>query len=213
MRKIITASTEREAALHARGFHYVVGVDEAGRGPLAGPVVAAAVVFAPGTVIEGVYDSKKITPARRAVLVEKIKESALAYGLGIIDAAEIDRLNILQATMRAMEQAVTHAQDALAARIPDARINHALVDGNRLPPLPCPGEAIIKGDTLCHTIAAAAILAKETRDAIMHELDMIYPRYGFATHKGYGTSVHLAALAQYGPCAAHRLTFKKVKPQ
>ncbi|MCL2364176.1 MAG: ribonuclease HII [Defluviitaleaceae bacterium] len=212
-RKIKTASTQTEAALHARGFHFIAGVDEAGRGPLAGPVVAAAVVLPPGLIIEGVYDSKKIAPARRAFLLEEIKINALAYGLGIIEAAEIDRINILQATMQAMSQAVTHAQEMLTARSTPAQIQYILVDGNRLPSLPCPGEAITKGDTLCHSIAAAAILAKETRDAIMHEVDVIYPGYGFATHKGYGTPAHLAALAQYGPCVAHRLTFKKAKPQ
>ena len=211
---IKTASTAHEDALRARGFQWIVGVDEAGRGPLAGPVVAAAVVFASGVVIEGVYDSKKVTPARRAVLVDKIKNNAQAYGLGIINAAEIDRVNILQATMMAMTQAVQNAQQMLTKRQPSAAlIDYALVDGNRLPPLPCPGEAITKGDTLCHAIAAAAILAKETRDALMDELDATYPMYGFAKHKGYGTPAHLAALAQHGACAAHRLTFKKVKPQ
>jgi len=209
MRKstILTASIEKEAALQARGFHFIAGVDEAGRGPLAGPVVAAAVVFAPGMMIEGVYDSKKVKPAHRAILVEEIKKNALAYGLGIIDAAEIDRINILQATLRAMSLAVAQAQKMLTTSV-----QYILVDGNRLPLLPCPGEAIPKGDTLCHTIAAAAILAKEARDAMMYELDKTFPQYGFAVHKGYGTPAHLAALAQYGPCAAHRLTFKKVKP-
>lgn len=205
MKRIITAPTTYEDTLHAEGFRCIAGVDEAGRGPLAGPVVAAAVVFPPGMVIEGVYDSKKISPARRAVLAEKIKNVATVYGIGVVDAAVIDRINILAATMLAMREAVLAAQERLGVPI-----EYALIDGNRIPALDCPTQAIVKGDMFCHAIAAAGILAKVTRDEMMCELDHAHPQYGFAAHKGYGTRAHLEALEKYGPCEAHRLSYPPV---
>jgi len=191
-----------EDGLRARGFSPIAGVDEAGRGPLAGPVVACAVVLPAGCVIEGVIDSKQLSPARRAALADEIKKSALAYAFGIAEADEIDRINILQAAMQAMQKAVK------ALPIPPS---YVLVDGNRLPRLPCKGEAVVKGDSNSHLIAAASILAKEERDRYMDILHSEYPQYGFADHKGYGTARHLAALAAHGACAAHRLTFKGVR--
>jgi ribonuclease HII len=204
---IKTASAAYETELHAQGFTYVAGVDEAGRGPLAGPVVAAAVIFMPGVTVEGVYDSKKLSPTRREVLSYQIKATALAYGFGIVEAAEIDRINILQATKQAMAEAVSAVQAHLSAPI-----GYVLVDGNQLPRLPCPARYIVKGDSLCHAIAAAGILAKVERDGIMARLDKLYPQYGFAAHAGYGTKAHLAAIQEHGPCAVHRRTFKGVKP-
>jgi len=207
MKKLMqTAPTTHEDALHARGLRYVAGVDEAGRGPLAGPVVAAAVVFAPGVVIEGVRDSKKIAERQRSALAQEIRARALAVGIALVDAAEIDRVNILQATMNAMAAAVLDAQAHLGAGV-----DYALVDGNRLPPLPCAGAAIVKGDAHSHAIAAASIIAKVTRDEWMRAWDAQYPQYGFALHKGYGTKAHLAAIRAYGACAVHRKTFRGVR--
>lgn len=191
--------------MHGGGIYPIAGVDEAGRGPLAGPVVACAVVLPPGLSVEGVYDSKKINPLKRGELAKQIKLSALAYGFGVMDAQTIDRVNILQATLLAMQEAVLSAQAML-----NTPIRAALVDGNRSPKLPCPVLLIVKGDSRCHSIAAASILAKEARDTIMRELDCSYPRYGFAENKGYPTPAHVQALKKYGPCPEHRLTFKKV---
>ena len=202
-----TAPTAPEDALHARGLTRVAGVDEAGRGPLAGPVVAAAVVFPPGTVIGGVYDSKRLSPKRREILAWQIKSAAAAYGIGRVSPADIDRVNILQATMMAMEEAVMAAQAMLGAPV-----QYALIDGTRVPNLGCPAQRIVKGDTLSHSIAAASILAKVERDNFMAWLDALYPLYGFAAHAGYGTRAHLAALREHGPCEAHRFTYKGVKP-
>jgi len=202
---IKTAPNTREAELYTQGIWPFAGVDEAGRGPLAGPVVACAVVLPPGCIIEGVYDSKKINPARRTELAAVIKSSALAYGFGLVEPQEIDRINILQAAMKAMEEAVIAAQSFLGEPL-----RYILVDGNRSPRLPCPTESIVKGDSHCHLIAAASILAKETRDTIMRDLHLLYPQYGFAEHKGYPTAAHFRALAEYGPCPAHRITFKGV---
>ncbi|MCL2603973.1 MAG: ribonuclease HII [Defluviitaleaceae bacterium] len=200
-----TAPDIRERELFAQGIWPVAGVDEAGRGPLAGPVVACAVVLPPGSVIEGVYDSKKINPPRRAELAGKIKSAALAYAFGIIEPREIDRVNILQAAMKAMEDAVYAVQSFLGEPL-----RYVLVDGNRLPALPCPAEYLIKGDHRCHIIAAASILAKEARDTIMRDIHRLYPQYGFDEHKGYPTSAHFDALKRYGPCPEHRMTFRGV---
>ncbi len=180
----------------------VAGVDEAGRGPLAGPVVAAAVILDPGRPIEGLDDSKRLAPAVRARLAAAIRERALAWALGRAEVDEIDRLNILQATLLAMRRAV----EALRPR-PD----YALVDGDRWPPLPCPGEPVVGGDAREPAIAAASILAKTARDAEMVALDRRFPGYGFAAHKGYATAAHLAALRQLGPCPAHRRSFAPVR--
>ena len=216
-----TAPSTRENELFAQGIFPIAGVDEAGRGPLAGPVVSCAVVLPPHCVIEGVYDSKKISPKRRAELAEKIKASALAYAFGVVEAEEIDRINILQAVLRAMREAVIAVQNVLnnsvnnsmsdfANNSTNKTLQYVLVDGNFLPDLPYPAECIIRGDAHCHLIAAASILAKEARDEIMRNLHKLYPVYGFDVHKGYGTAKHLAALAQYGACPAHRFSFKGV---
>ena len=183
------------------GFSCVCGVDEAGRGPLAGPVCAAAVILPPDLEIEGLNDSKKLTDKRRRALYDVITEQALAYGIAFASEQEIDEINILQATFLAMRRAVEQLrlQPALA-----------LVDGNREPDFgSIPVRTIIKGDSLSANIAAASILAKVTRDRFMEEQDALYPQYGFALHKGYGTQAHYAALREYGPCPIHRRTFLK----
>jgi len=180
----------------------VAGVDEAGRGPLAGPVVAAAVVLAPGRPIEGLADSKKLSPSRREALARIIREQAAAWALGRAEVEEIDRLNVLQAAMLAMKRAV----EAL-----DPRPERVLVDGNRLPELAMPAEAIVGGDARVAAISAASILAKVARDREMIALDARYPGYGFARHKGYGTREHLEALKRLGPSPVHRRSFAPVR--
>jgi len=180
----------------------VAGVDEAGRGPLAGPVVAGAVILDPQRPIAGNRDSKTLSASRREQLAAEIKRHALAWAVGASSAAEIDTLNILQATLCAMARAV----DALACR-PD----HVLVDGNRCPPLSCASTAVVKGDQRVPAISAASILAKVTRDRIMVEWDRSYPDYGFARHKGYPTRAHIRALSRHGPCAIHRRSFAPVR--
>lgn len=179
----------------------VAGIDEAGRGPLAGPVVAAAVILDDARPIEGLRDSKLLSARARDELAVCIRERALAWAVAKSDVAEIDALNILQATLLAMRRAV----EALAIE-PD----EALVDGDRCPPLSCPARAIVKGDRDVPAISAASILAKTARDAMLVDLDRRFPAYGFARHKGYGTREHLAALARHGPCAAHRRSFAPV---
>ena len=181
----------------------ICGVDEAGRGPLAGPVAVAAVILDPRRPIEGLGDSKKLSEARRDALAPIIRERALAWHLEFVSAAEIDRLNILHATMAGMARAVR-------ALRPQA--GHALVDGNRIPPgLPCPAEALVKGDAREPAIMAASILAKVGRDQLMVAMDATYPGYGFAVHKGYPTPMHLEALRRLGPCAEHRRSFAPVR--
>ena len=183
------------------GFSCVCGVDEAGRGPLAGPVCAAAVILPPDLVIEGLNDSKKLTDKRRRALYDVITEQALAYGIAFASEQEIDEINILQATFLAMRRAVEQLR---------LRPELALVDGNREPDFgEIPVRTIIKGDSLSANIAAASILAKVTRDRFMEEQDALYPQYGFAVHKGYGTQAHYAALREYGACPIHRRTFLK----
>ena len=177
------------------------GVDEAGRGPLAGPVVAAAVILDPARPIEGLNDSKKLSAKRRAALATEIRSRALAWAIAEASVEEIDRLNILQASLLAMQRAV----DALAVRP-----NQALIDGNRCPELPCPVLAIIGGDGLVASIAAASILAKTYRDAGMLELHGRYPQYGFDRHMGYPTAIHLKALAEYGVSPVHRRSYAPV---
>ncbi len=181
----------------------VCGVDEAGRGPLAGPVIAAAVILDPANLPAGLADSKTLSPARRDVLRRAIETSALAWSLGRADVAEIDAVNILQASLRAMTRAVAGLDPAPA---------RALVDGNRLPSdLPCAGEAVIRGDGLSLSIAAASILAKEARDAEMRALDAGDPRYGWSRNMGYGTRAHLEALARHGASPHHRRSFAPVR--
>lgn len=179
----------------------VAGIDEAGRGPLAGPVVAAAVILDPTRRIRGLADSKVLTPDRREELAVLIRERAIAWATGSAQVDEIDRINIFHATMLAMTRAV-----AALAIPPD----EALVDGNRCPALACRVRAIVKGDRDVKAISAASIIAKTTRDAMLRELDKVYPLYGFAQHKGYGTPEHLAALDRHGPCPIHRRSFAPV---
>ncbi|MEZ5540925.1 MAG: ribonuclease HII [Pseudomonadota bacterium] len=180
----------------------VAGVDEAGRGPLAGPVVAAAVILDPLQPIAGLRDSKQLSPARRERLYDEIIRHALAWAVGRAEAAEIDRINILQATLLAMQRAVEALQ-------PGAE--YVLVDGNRCPRLPCPAQAIVRGDSRVAAISAASILAKVTRDREMIVLDARYPGYGLARHKGYPSKAHLEALAALGPTPQHRLSFAPVR--
>ena len=185
---------------------WICGVDEAGRGPLVGAVVAGAVVLDPSNPISGLKDSKKLTPARRDFLYEQIMEKAKAWGVGQASPAEIDDINILQATMLAMRRAV----EDLASRLgtwPDK----ALIDGNRCPELPIPSEAIIKGDAKEPAISAASIIAKVTRDRQMKILDALHPQYGFAQHMGYPTEAHFAALKEFGVCDEHRRSFSPVR--
>lgn len=185
----------------------IAGVDEAGRGPLAGPVVASAVILNPEYHIEGLNDSKKLSETERDRLAILIRRHAIAWAVASSDVEEIDRINILQATMVAMLRAL--------ARL-SVKPAHVQVDGNRLPdiaglPFSCTAEAIVEGDALIPAISAASILAKTTRDALMMQLDNQHPGYGFAIHKGYGTVMHLRALRELGPCAIHRKSFAPVK--
>lgn len=193
------------AALH-RGAHEALGlpcgVDEAGRGPLAGPVVAAAVILDPARPIAGLADSKKLTARRRETLAIEIREKALAWCVAEASVAEIDALNILQATLLAMQRAVSGLGCAPA---------EVLVDGNRCPMLDLPMRAIVGGDATVAVISAASILAKTVRDAGLLDLHARYPQYGFDRHKGYGTAAHLAALRERGPCPEHRTSFAPVR--
>ena len=185
---------------------WVCGVDEAGRGPLVGAVVAGAVVLDPSNPIEGLRDSKKLTPARREFLYEQIMEKAKAWGVGQASPGEIDEINILQATMLAMKRAI----EDLTVRL-GAWPNKALIDGNRCPELPISAEAIIKGDAKEPAISAASIIAKVTRDRQMQALDRLHPQYGFAQHMGYPTEAHFAALKEFGVCDEHRRSFSPVR--
>jgi ribonuclease HII len=185
----------------------VAGVDEAGRGPLAGPVVAAAVILSPERPIEGLADSKKLSASRRDQLAELIRRRSVAWAVGWADSVEIDDVNILHATMLAMHRAI-----GLLPTVPDG----VQVDGNRLPDLvfgerQLEGEAIVGGDGKVPAISAASIIAKTTRDSIMAFLDRVHPEYGFGQHKGYGTRVHLECLRRHGPCAEHRSSFAPVR--
>ena len=193
----------RERALWSAGIERVAGVDEAGVGPLAGPLVAAAVVFPPGAGIRGVDDSKKLTPERRAVLVEEIRAVAIACAVAVVEPHEIDRINVYRATLAAMGRAL----DALSCRP-----QHVLVDARRIPTCDLPQEAIVKGDARCHAIAAASILAKTTRDALMLRYEEEYPGYGFGAHKGYPTESHRDAIRKLGPCPIHRRSFTLLPP-
>jgi ribonuclease HII len=192
-----------ETKARSNGFKRIAGVDEAGRGPLAGPVVAAACILPEGVVIEGLDDSKKLAPSKRFEVFQKILSlSEVDYGIGVIDALVIDQINILQATFQAMIAAIV----ALKQR-PD----YLLVDGNKMPVINIPGKAIIRGDSLSQSIAAASIIAKETRDQLMNLYHEKWPHYGFKQHKGYGTQTHLLAIANYGPCKIHRMSFQPLK--
>lgn len=180
----------------------VAGVDEAGRGPLAGPVIAAAVILDPEHPVDGLRDSKCLSPARRERLYDAITQHALAWAVGRAEAAEIDRINILQATLLAMRRAV----DAL-----EPRAEYVVVDGNRCPELDCPAQAIVRGDSRVAAISAASIIAKVTRDREMIELDARYPGYGLAQHKGYPSRAHREALEKLGPTPEHRRSYAPVR--
>lgn len=189
-----------EHICYDEGFEIVCGIDEAGRGPLAGPVCAAAVVLPRDLEIEGLNDSKKLSDKRRRVLFDEITAQAVTYGIAFATEQEIDEINILQATFLAMRRAL--AQLSIQPSI-------ALIDGNRETDFGLPVRTIVKGDSLSANIAAASILAKVTRDDFMLEQAKLYPEYGFDIHKGYGTKVHYEALRKYGPCPIHRRTFLK----
>ena len=185
----------------------IAGVDEAGRGPLAGPVVAAAVIMDVGRSVAGLDDSKKLSPSTRESLAAKVRQESMSWAIAWADAAEIDALNILEATMLAMRRAV------IALSVPPDSL---LVDGNRLPLVRVGGkriggQAVVRGDATYASIAAASILAKTARDHIMVEMDRVYPGYGFARHKGYGTEVHREQLFRHGPCVQHRRSFAPVR--
>ena len=189
-----------ESAAFALGHTIICGIDEAGRGPWAGPVVASAVILNPKNIPQGLNDSKKLNEPKREALFDPIVQSS-HVGIGIVSAAEIDEINILQATFLAMQRAF----DQL-----DVKSDLALIDGNKSPKLSCKTQTIIGGDAKSLSIAAASIIAKVTRDRIMHQLDLIYPQFNFARHKGYGTAAHAAALAIHGPCVEHRKSFKPI---
>ena len=191
---------EIEDGCYAQGIHTICGVDEAGRGPLAGPVCAAAVILPPHLELPGLTDSKKLTDKKRRELYPIIKEKAIAYGIGFASEHEIDEINILQATFLAMQRAIDQLE---------GKAELALIDGNREKDFGLPVKTVIKGDSLSANIAAASVLAKVTRDDLMLEMADQYPQYGFDIHKGYGTKAHYAALAEHGPCAIHRMTFLK----
>ncbi len=182
-------------------IQYICGIDEAGRGPLAGPVVVGAVILPKESFIEGINDSKKVSEKKREKLYDLIKDEAVSYGIGIVDQNEIDDLNILNATKKAVTMAIENLEIKPHLILVDALTN---INTNGIP-----YRSIIKGDAKEYSIAAASILAKVTRDRIMRQWDEVFPQYGFAKHKGYGTSAHISALKEYGPCMLHRKTFIK----
>ena len=191
---------EIENSLYAEGYKLICGVDEAGRGPLAGPVCAAAVILPRGLELPGLNDSKKLTDKKRRELFPMIKEQAIAYGIGLATHEEIDAVNILQATYLAMERAIAQLE---------GKADFALIDGNRAKDFGLPLRTVVKGDSLSASIAAASVLAKVTRDDIMLEMAEQYPEYGFEIHKGYGTKAHYEALRTHGHSPIHRMSFLK----
>ena len=196
------ALTFYEEKARSAGYQHVAGIDEAGRGPLAGPVVAACCSIPPDVIFEGIDDSKKLTSDERSDFYKQIlSQPGVIYGIGIVESFLIDKINILQATLKAMQIAIAHMP---------LQPDYVLIDGNKLPSLSIPAQALIGGDALSQSIMAAAILAKYTRDQIMIKAHRLFPSYGFDRHKGYGTPEHLAAL-QKGPCVIHRFSFARVK--
>lgn len=189
---------EKEAL--AKGYKSVCGVDEAGRGPLAGPVCAAAVILPEGVIIDGVNDSKKLSEKKRESLFDVIREQTLSYSIAYATVDEIEEINILNATMLAMRRAI----DGL-----DIKADYAMIDGNKIPPIDIDAECIVKGDAKSMSIACASILAKVSRDRLLYKYAEEYPMYGFDKHKGYGTKVHREAILKYGPCPYHRKSFLK----
>ena len=192
---------EYENKLHETGLKYIAGIDEAGRGPLAGPVVVGVAIMKPDSFIEGVNDSKKISESRREKLYEQITNEAIAWGVGIVSEKEIDEINILNATKKALTMALEELKVKPERILVDA-LEHIDTKG-------IPYTSIIKGDAKVYSISAASIIAKVTRDRIMKEYDEVYPNYGFAKHKGYGTAMHIEAIKKNGPCPIHRQTFIK----
>jgi len=193
---------EFDSVFYSRGFKSLIGVDEAGRGPWAGPVVAAAVILPQNAFIEGLNDSKKLSPKKRKTILEKIKQTALSYSVGVISHIQIDEINILQATYQAMKTAIAGT---------NTPFDLVLVDGWAIPNLELPQQNIISGDAQSACIAAASIVAKETRDAIMEQMAQEYPQYGFEKHKGYGTKQHMQALQKFGVCPIHRVSYAPIK--
>lgn len=191
---------EIENDLRKKGCKYIAGVDEAGRGPLAGPVFAAAVILPEGCIIRGINDSKKLTEKKRVELFDVIREKAVAYCIADVSEKRIDEINILNATFEAMNGAVEGL---------DITPDYVLIDGNRINGMTLPHETVIKGDARSISIAAASILAKVSRDRVMYDMAKKYPEYGFEKHKGYGTKAHCEAILEYGPCEIHRKTFLK----
>lgn len=189
---------EKEAL--AKGYKSVCGVDEAGRGPLAGPVCAAAVILPEGVIIDGVNDSKKLSEKKRESLFDVIREQALSYSIAYATVDEIEEINILNATMLAMRRAI----DGL-----EIKADYAMIDGNKIPPIDIDAECIVKGDAKSMSIACASILAKVSRDRLLYKYAEEYPMYGFDKHKGYGTKAHREAILKYGPCPYHRKSFLK----
>lgn len=189
---------EYEQNAELKGYKAICGVDEAGRGPLAGPVCAAAVILPPNTIIDGVNDSKKLTEKKREALFDVIKETAVSYCIAYASVEEIESINILNATMLAMKRAVEGL---------DVKADYAMIDGNKMPPLDIDGETIVKGDAKSMSIACASILAKVSRDRLLYEYAKEYPQYQFDKHKGYGTAAHREAIIKYGPCPYHRMSF------
>lgn len=213
MKKDLPAEMEREwqrleqmkqyeYALYEQGVQLVAGTDEVGRGPLAGPVVAAAVILPPDFRLAGIDDSKKLSAGKREALSDKIKEAAISWAVGMVFPPRLDRINILNATLEAMELAVIELTP-----VPE----HVIVDAMRIPGLHIEQTALIKGDALSISVACASIVAKVERDRLMCSLDELYPGYGFARHKGYATRAHLEALFRQGPCPQHRVSFEPVK--
>ena len=194
---------EYEQNAELKGYKAICGVDEAGRGPLAGPVCAAAVILPPNTIIDGVNDSKKLSEKKREALFDVIKETAVSYCIAYASVEEIESINILNATMLAMKRAVEGL---------DVKADYAMIDGNKMPQLEIDGEAVVKGDAKSMSIACASILAKVSRDRLLYEYAKEYPQYHFEKHKGYGTTLHREAVLEYGPCPYHRMSFlKKIK--
>jgi len=202
-RKRLEEMSLYESRVREKGFRFIAGVDEAGRGPLAGPVVAAACILPEGFLLENLNDSKLLTPALREKLYHQLIDNPqVQYGIGIVDPKTIDEINILQASFKAMLIAVENLPQ---------RPDYLLIDGKQIPNQAIPAEGIIKGDSLSQSIAAASILAKYTRDQIMDENHKRWPNYGFASHKGYATKAHIDAIKAHGPCPVHRLSFEPVK--
>lgn len=195
--------TKLEEMAYQEGYQIIAGVDEAGRGPLAGPVVAAACIFPRGLVLEGVDDSKKISPIKREEIYQiLVSHPEIDFAIGVVEQAQIDVINILQASLAAM---------AIAVKNLIVEPDFLLVDGNQLPPTGIPSKAVVKGDSLSQSIAAASILAKHSRDQMMLQLHLKWPQYGFDKHKGYATRAHLQAIQKHGPCPIHRKSFEPIK--